>query len=1254
MKKIYILTAVFALLTLSLNAQLKANKKGVVMPPTTIDKVVTPPDGYFRMGPSRVSTDPVTPPYSNGFDSSTEQDWWEVINANNDTKTWTFSSGLAVYSYHGSNPADDWLITAPLVLKAGKVYSFSIKAYIRGTSYPEKLEVMLASDKTVDALSAGTTIIPETTITTTSSSNTLSNENVTVSADGTYYIGIHATSNADMWELYVDDFVIDVEADPIHDLSIALSAPATAGAGSTVTLTATVTNTGNYDENGYTVTFTANGTTIDTQTGGALAQGASATFTTTYTTDANAGTVSFGASVACTDDAEASNDNATASTEVFVLAPPENVNATGGEHNGTMTWTAPTIESTVGTVVENFDDTNVFPSFSIGGITATQHTGTIGGWTVYDPSGLTVYGFQSISFENSGDPQAWTVFNPSSAGSAQTTHSGAQMMTSFCVDETVNGSIPATDHWLISPELSGNAQTITFWNREINQSYGAETYEVWISSTDNDPASFTKLDDLSASDQTNWVQQTVSLPAGTKYFALRHTATDVFGLLIDDVTYEGIISGPQPISYNIYLDGQLVDNVDANTFTYTFNNVEGEHECAVSAVYALGESEAVPAEFTTIEKTDMPTISVVTNADGSKTITATGDGTVHLYIDGVEVENPYTITPSIDGDITVTVTATAQEEGKLISDTATETVTVPEAGRSPKPDITFTDNGDGTYTITVTGTGEVAVYIDDAEHAGTPIATADGSFSFNVEQHSQAMTITVSATNQEEGLAISRTVTETFSIPAMTIDSEFQELDPQPSNASTPIDMSNLMFCDRFSVVIPNENNHPRLYDYYLQETQVRQRTSNSVEVPVKHTGSDGLGFYTLDQIDNDVNVGIDHDKGLKMNVRNAAMDLPLEADPNVYYYTESRGTKAYPDQAGRKYLAVLQRTSDGFYNENLTSAYDYGVDPYPGGQHHIHLDTDTITGDYNNYLAYVPIVWTMGFNRVNYETDHIHNSYGAPKWKTGVAKVEVISVNAERQTGVQGSTNWMEGSIPCSMYMIDEITAIGTMPSVNTMPYKPYMFRVFVESKNGKLRGYKKIGDGATINDATHYEGDGNGPQTGPFCIWSEYVDGSTCIGENGYEYTFSRGKISEVDSLGHWIVPDYKNIMFAAEDNLLTETNQYGQEVIQKNELNIFVRFYYIVEGADEGHTIPASGPYTGQRNRDGEAPGGYGSESPGTSPSPSTAVNEISLGSGVIVSQTFYNAQGMTSDKPFDGINIVITRYSDGTTRTTKVVR
>ena len=39
---------------------------------------------------------------------------------------------------------------------------------------------------------------------------------------------------------------------------------------------------------------------------------------------------------------------------------------------------------------------------------------------------------------------------------------------------------------------------------------------------------------------------------------------------------------------------------------------------------------------------------------------------------------------------------------------------------------------------------------------------------------------------------------------------------------------------------------------------------------------------------------------------------------------------------------------------------------------------------------------------------------------------------------------------------------------------------------------------------------------------------------------------------------------------------------------------------------------------------------------------------------VSKTYYNAQGLSSDKPFDGVNIVVTTYSDGSTHTSKVVR
>ena len=129
MKKISMILAALMLLSMSLNAQLKTTKDGVVVQPnTSIEKVDTPPDGYFRMGPSRASTTPVTPPYSNDFGSSTLWNWWEVINANNDgsTYTWTLSSNTARYRYNSSKAADDWLVTAPITLEAGKTYKFYI------------------------------------------------------------------------------------------------------------------------------------------------------------------------------------------------------------------------------------------------------------------------------------------------------------------------------------------------------------------------------------------------------------------------------------------------------------------------------------------------------------------------------------------------------------------------------------------------------------------------------------------------------------------------------------------------------------------------------------------------------------------------------------------------------------------------------------------------------------------------------------------------------------------------------------------------------------------------------------------------------------------------------------------------------------------------------------------------------------------------------------------------------------------------
>ena len=54
----------------------------------------------------------------------------------------------------------------------------------------------------------------------------------------------------------------------------------------------------------------------------------------------------------------------------------------------------------------------------------------------------------------------------------------------------------------------------------------------------------------------------------------------------------------------------------------------------------------------------------------------------------------------------------------------------------------------------------------------------------------------------------------------------------------------------------------------------------------------------------------------------------------------------------------------------------------------------------------------------------------------------------------------------------------------------------------------------------------------------------------------------------------------------------------------------------------------------------------------PEEPTAVNEY-FGDKELVDITFVNPQGMTSSRPFEGVNIVVKRYSDGSTSTSKVL-
>ena len=136
-------------------------------------------------------------------------DVFSVIDANGDNSTWSFSNGTR-YTYNASNAADDYLVTSPIHLYAGKNYALIVNANAYSTSYPERFEVKLGTEATAAGLS--TTILNPTDVTSTTAEDFESS--FSVPEEGIYYVAIHAISDANMWNLYVNSLTIEAGAEP--------------------------------------------------------------------------------------------------------------------------------------------------------------------------------------------------------------------------------------------------------------------------------------------------------------------------------------------------------------------------------------------------------------------------------------------------------------------------------------------------------------------------------------------------------------------------------------------------------------------------------------------------------------------------------------------------------------------------------------------------------------------------------------------------------------------------------------------------------------------------------------------------------------------------------------------------------------------------------------------------------------------------------------------------------------------------------
>ena len=191
-------------------------------------------------------------------------------------------------------------------------------------------------------------------------------------------------------------------------------------------------------------------------------------------------------------------------------------------------------------------------------------------WTSYDGDGKTTFGSSDCNFTGEQTAFGFMAFNPSLAG-CFTTHGGQRCGVSICPSDASE-----SNDWIISPQLQmRNNGSISFWVYSPKPStWGNETYDVLVSTTNNQPSSFTAI----ASNETapnQWTQKTYSLSAYNNqaiYIAIRHRATDKFMMMIDDIVIDtGTVSSTNPVASFTYSPSNICQGTQVQ-FTNTSQN----------------------------------------------------------------------------------------------------------------------------------------------------------------------------------------------------------------------------------------------------------------------------------------------------------------------------------------------------------------------------------------------------------------------------------------------------------------------------------------------------------------------------------------------------------------------------------------------------------------------------------------------------------------------------------------------------------
>ena len=477
-------------------------------------------------------------------------------------------------------------------------------------------------------------------------------------------------------------------------------------------------------------------------------------------------------------------------------------------------------------------------------------------------------------------------------------------------------------------------------------------------------------------------------------------------------------------------------------------------------------------------------------------------------------------------------------------------------------------------------------------------------------------------------------------------------------NGTDYVDFGDFVLCDNFIAEV-SENAHPNLYIYEVHFNIARgqegpsgqlgahdfdEAHGSAFSVPIYKTASKVNNAYSLIEVkgDKDHAIAVD-DFTFSERVQYSSKTEILRYD--VYrwpvgetrYIVNSVGENdAEQDLApdgiagnqGEGYTVTMNDVDGDYYYNGGTVAVSSGtawadfVDYYPAK---VAKNTEEAKA-----YVYAPVVetFTVGKNVIG-EVRTDYNTYGGSQQSTAVGVLDVNTPNYSIS-----SYSWLKGNDRYAYYTVNLPISTDAVPN----GYKIYMVRAwrvvdpslldepldaFAHRKTSTGEYMFEEMLGKTEEGITEFL-----PQGGD----GEY--------QPGLQMSLGASTIPGAVDVNGNNVPVYRGT-FGARKVRTNGANDANDGIIDELPMTFRVRLYFTPENTSKAGEQDKTF-YIAEYTTDFSIKGGI-----------PTGIVDV-MNAKQVVGEKYYNPAGIESDTPFKGVNIVVTRYSDGSTTTTKILK